>query len=122
MKAQTAFAAAFIAALFLPPLLLDRTSVVSQKENRNLAQKPAIIADGGMNREYFSQLDAWLSDRFGLREPLVALDDFINGHFQTYHIIHIVLKGTDGWYFFLGEDGVSNLADFFTTTPKNGNR
>ena len=48
MKAQTAFAAAFIAALFLPPLLLDRTSVVSQKENRNLAQKPAIIAGGGV--------------------------------------------------------------------------
>ena len=115
MKAQTAFAAAFIAALFLPPLLLDRTSVVSQKENRNLAQKPAIIADGGMNREYFSQLDAWLGDRFGLREPLVAIDDFINDHFQTYHVIHIVLKGKDGWYFFLGEDGVSNLADFFKT-------
>ena len=114
MKAQTAFAAAFIAALFLPPLLLDRTSVVSQKENRNLAQKPAIIKDGGMNREYFSQLDAWLSDRFGLREPLVALDSVVKNRLESKcSMTDRALEGKDGWIFYIdGKDG-ANLVDFY---------
>ena len=110
MKAQTAFAAAFIAALFLPPLLLDRTSVVSQKENRNLAQKPAIIADGGMNREYFSQLDAWLGDRFGLREPLVTLDAVVKNRLESkYALTDRALEGKDGWIFYTRDN---NIADF----------
>ena len=110
MKAQTAFAAAFIAALFLPPLLLDRTSVVSQKENRNLAQKPAIIKDGGMNRDYFSQFDAWLSDRFGLREPLVALDSVVkNRRKSKYALTDRALEGKDGWIFYILDN---NIADF----------
>ena len=110
MKAQTAFAAAFIAALFLPPLLLDRTSVVSQKENRNLAQKPAIIKDGGMNREYFSQFDAWLSDRFGLREPLVALDSVVKNRLESkYALTDRALEGKDGWIFYVLDN---NIADF----------
>ena len=114
MKAQTAFAVAFIAALFLPPLLFDRTSVVSQKENRNLAQKPAIIADGGMNKEYFSQFDAWLGDRFGLREPLVALDSVVkNRRKSKYALTDRALEGKDGWVFYIdGKDG-ANLVDFY---------
>ena len=114
MKAQTAFAAAFIAALFLPPLLLDRTSIVSQKENRNLAQKPAIIKDGGMNRDYFSQLDAWLGDRFGLREPLVALDSVVKNRLESkYALTDRALEGKDGWIFYIdGKDG-ANLVDFY---------
>ena len=110
MKAQTAFAVAFIAALFLPPLLLDRTSVVSQKENRNLAQKPAIIKDGGMNRDYFSQLDAWLGDRFGLREPLVAIDSVVKNRLESkYALTDRALEGKDGWIFYVLDN---NIADF----------
>ena len=110
MKAQTAFAAAFIAALFLPPLLLDHTSVVSQKENRNLAQKPAIIKDGGMNRDYFSQFDAWISDRFGLREPLVALDSVVKNRLESkYALTDRALEGKDGWIFYVLDN---NIADF----------
>ena len=98
----------------MPPLLLDRTSVVSQKENRNLAQKPAIIKDGGMNREYFSQFDAWLGDRFGLRDVLIAIDSHFSGVSapgvtMTAHAI----EGKDGWIFYAGGDGVANIADFY---------
>ena len=114
MKAQTAFAAAFIAALFLPPLLLDRTSVVSQKENRNLAQRPAIIAEGGgINRNYFSQLDAWLGDRFGLREPLVALDSVVKNRLKSkYALTDRALEGKDGWIFLIDKNNGNLLPDF----------
>ena len=114
MKAQTAFAAAFIAALFLPPLLLDRTSVVSQKENRNLAQKPVIIKDGGMNKEYFSQFDAWLGDRFGLREPLVALDSVVKNRMKSKYVLtDRALEGKDGWIFYINNNDGANLVDFY---------
>ena len=116
MKAQTAFAAAFIAALFLPPLLLDRTSVVSQKENRNLAQKPTIIASGGMNREYFSQFDAWLSDRFGFRDALIAIDSQFSGSStSSVTMTDSALEGKDGWIFYIADGDGVNRADFYKT-------
>lgn len=120
MKAQTAFAVAFLTVLFIPPLLLDWTSLVSQKENRILASKPVIIVDGNINKNYFSQFDAWISDHFGLRSILIALDAAIDQRSSSeFMMTDRSLQGKDGWIFYTDDDDGQNLADFYKINQLN---
>lgn len=81
-------------------------------ENRVLSEKPVFrTAEGGWNKNYFQDLQTYVSEHFAFRGELVAADSMIK-----YKLFHTpcddqVVIGKDGWLFF-GE----TLADYAGVT------
>ncbi len=65
-----------------------------------------------VSREY----DTYLTDRFGYRKNLVALNKYIQYNLLDGKIFNEkALKGRDGWYFYISKGDGDNLSDFFKT-------
>lgn len=65
----------FLAVLALP-LLFTRweSGGVSEAENRNLAQFPALSVDGAFNPSFTKEFETWFMDHMGLRQKLISFN------------------------------------------------
>jgi len=81
-------------------------------ENRVLSKKPVLwTAEGTWNRDYFQDLQTYVSEHFAFRGELVAADSMIKYKLLRTPCDDQVIIGKDGWLFF-GE----TLADYAGVT------
>ena len=70
-------------------------------EKRLLADAPDIFQeDGTLNREFSSQAIAYVSDHFGFREDLVALDSRLKADLLHVSAEPKVIIGNEGWLYY----------------------
>lgn len=105
---------AFVAVLLLMCLSLSVGLLVfgpSQAgANEQLSDLPSIKTEEGWNLDYLSQLQAYINDRFFLRQELISLEHKLWAFADKAE--SGVLLGKEGWLFF--ED---TLADYTDTDP-----
>lgn len=81
-------------------------------ENRELAGVPSLrTEDGGWNRDYFEELQTYVSEHFAFRGELVAADSLIKYQLLGTPCDDQVIIGRDGWLFFS-----ETLADYAGVT------
>lgn len=111
MKREHAAAWIFVTVFFVLCLIPSVGMLFGQSqlsENRALSEKPQLrTAEGAWNREYFQDLQTYVSEHFAFRGEMVTADSRIK-----YQLLHTpcddqVMIGKDGWLFF-GE----TLADY----------
>lgn len=97
----------FIAILF-PFVKFNKTGTVSSTEKRTLAVKPDFtISD-------FSKYDIYLQDRFGGRDKLIRIANFVDYKIFNKPIRNAkAFKGTNGWFYFIDADEGHNLDDYY---------
>ncbi|EPR39793.1 alginate O-acetyltransferase [Desulfovibrio sp. X2] len=91
----------FLAAVF-PPLMgffTDLHAHVSLTEKRELAPFPGIPASPGALRAFPGAFEKYFGDRFGLRQPMISLHNWIEITFFKPDSSTRVVKGRDGWYY-----------------------
>lgn len=98
-------AIAFFVILAVPGLALVFTAkdTVTRFENRAMAPWPALA----VSRAFPQAFERAFSDRFGGRDALVVVHHA--GRLALFGVSSLanVLPGTDGWFYWLGEDGHS---------------
>jgi alginate O-acetyltransferase complex protein AlgJ len=99
------FAALFALAIALPGLALVFTwsSTTTRFENRPMAPWPA----PALSREFAPAFDRAFSDRFGGRDLMVRFHHGALLRVFGVSSLGTVMRGTDGWFYWLGEDGHS---------------
>jgi hypothetical protein len=114
-KASFWFILTFLAIISLPLVFIDHKSVVSEKENRNLAVYPGIINNGNIVpiNALPKSFDSYINDRFGFRNLAVS---FINGINRNSKIINReVVIGKKNWLFYSNLKDGDNFNDFLKT-------
>jgi hypothetical protein len=106
------FSMLFLLIIVVPPALTDFGSAVSGTENRNLAEAPRPIKAGQLNPGFFKETDAYLNDRFGLKNDFAGINSRL-----AYQVFHKqgnkrALLGKDGWLFYIDRNDGDNLQDF----------
>ena len=78
------FTMLFLAVLFVPFLFTKwESGGVSEKENRNLAQFPAMIVDNKFNQSFTKEFETWFMDHMGFRQEMIdANTDFMQNVFD----------------------------------------
>jgi hypothetical protein len=95
---------------------MDRKSVISEKENRVLAEFPRLfIHDGKADNLNINniprEMDGYINDRFGFRAVFVSLANHLNKTTKTTNG-HVII-GKEGWLFYSKLDDGNNIDDFF---------
>jgi hypothetical protein len=95
---------------------MDRKSVISEKENRVLAEFPRLfIHDGKADnlniKNIPREMDGYINDRFGFRDVFVSLANHLNKTTKTTNG-HVII-GKEGWLFYSRLDDGNNINDFF---------
>jgi hypothetical protein len=98
-------AALFVLAIALSGLALVFTwsSTTTRFENRPMAPWPA----PALSREFPAAFDRAFSDRFGGRDLMVRFHHGALLRVFGVSSLGTVMRGTDGWFYWLGEDGHS---------------
>lgn len=91
----------FVAICALPALLMPFVKSDGGAEKRELSEFPSVIKkDGGLNFEFTSQLETYVSEHFAFRSGLVSLNSMLkSGIFRTSSNEKVIV-GKDGWLFF----------------------
>jgi hypothetical protein len=106
------FTGVFLSLISLPFVFMDHKSVVSEKENRNLAAFPNFKNDDNVNTANFTKyLDEYISDRFGFRNIAVSFGNNISKAGKA--INGDVVVGKNDWLFYSSHEDGYNIADFF---------
>ena len=79
--------------------------------NERLAELPAFQTEEGINRDFLSQLQQYVNDRFFLRRQLITLDRRMSNALGVSGEDKVI-AGRDGWLFF-----TDTLADYTGTDP-----
>ena len=98
--------------LALPFIFMPFASGSADAEKREAAEFPALMAEGGLNTAFFSQLDAWYNDHFAFRSQLVDANAGLRETLFMESSVSNVVVGTDGWLYYSG-----TLADYQRTQP-----
>lgn len=98
--------------LLVPLLLLDTKTIVSAQENRNLAPMPKPITKFDINWKYFSELEEYIKDRFGLRDYLISLNMKIQYGLLGRQGNSRALIGKEGWLYYIDPNYGANYSDF----------
>ena len=109
----------FVAALFaaLAGVLLHRDLAVTRFENRTTAPWPG-WPDGRRPRtEWTKAFEAAFADRFGARDPLIAMHHALLAVGLHVSPVPKVLMARDGWLYFKGEDLQAIDRDFRGVVP-----
>lgn len=101
--------------LLLPALLFNFSGTEAAGEKRLLAPPPHLLSGTALNPAFFSEAEAYISDRFGLRSPLRLLHSTLDaGILHSCFSDRMVLIGKEGWLFYIdvrgGDD--DNLKNF----------
>lgn len=96
----------------LPLVFFNREkNVLSNTENRYLANFPTIFDDAGaLNGSIRSDVEAWFDDHLGLRDKFVWLQAIVKVHGLHQSSSEKVHIGKDGWYFYTLDDNLK-IAD-----------
>ena len=96
----------FLAILF-PIVRFNKNGTVSEVENRSLATKPNHILN-------FSEYDNYFQDRFGGRNRLVTIANFIDYDIFNKEIRNnLAFKGKNNWFYYISSNDGNNLNDFY---------
>lgn len=104
------FVALIFILLLFPIVKFNFSGTVSALEKRNLATFPEF------SLKYFKNLDSYIQDRFGGRDKLIQLANFID-----YNVFHKskhnakVVEGKKGWLYYTNAADGNNLSDFMKT-------
>lgn len=114
---QVVFITCALLALSLPILKFNRSGSISERENRTLAAKPNLFNENRFNKNFFSECDAYFTDRFGGRNILISINTVINKtlHANTVVANNMAVKGKDGWLYYINANDGNNLSDFLKT-------
>lgn len=99
--------AVFVAAIMVPLAGLLVGGDDPGKEKRRLAPLPAPPASLEELRNLPEQLDAFISDHFGLRRGLIRLQSHIMGRLFGKSTTQTVVIGREGWLFFGADQSVA---------------
>lgn len=99
--------------LSLPIIFFNLKQTISEKENRNLAEKPKVIKDNHFNGKIFSEYDAYFQDHLGFREQLIQIDTCNPCKIKVSSSIGRAIVGKNGWYFYTDPTDGNNLMDFY---------
>ena len=108
---RNAFIICALFVLFVPIFTFNIQDVISEKENRYLTSFPAIIKDNHLNSNFFKECNSYFSDRFGLRQYFIAINNLVNTKLHANKGIQ-ALQGKNGWYFYINKADGDNYADF----------
>ena len=101
----------FFIVIFSPCLVMicGQKTVFSYTEKRLLAAFPSIPTNVSEVRRFFSGVDSYLDDHFGFREWMVyRYQKEIRKRFADVGTLTKVIKGTDDWYFYTGDNQLEN--------------
>lgn len=68
-------------------------------ENKVLAQKPELVADGGLNINYFADLEAYYSDHFAYRQEMVTANAVVKSNVFSESSEDLAIVGKEGWLY-----------------------
>ena len=101
----------FLLLLSYPCLDID-TGDIAVNENRKKAAFPSFIKNKSINNDFGKQFDAWFSDRFCGRDPLIFFWRELQRAINTLgpEIMNgWIVKGHCGWYFFQLDNSMENF-------------
>lgn len=115
---QTSFVICFLLVLAIPFIRFNRYETISEIENRNLANRPFLLTDNRINKNFFSECSTYFDDRFGGRSYLLKINQKINRKIYSKTLMHNehVLQGKKGWWFYINGN---NLQDFYKKNLMN---
>jgi hypothetical protein len=90
----------FLAVCILPTALMAAGVQSVNRENRSLAQMPALLDDGKPNLGFPKQFESYFSDNFGLRQGYVTAWNALNTYGLGTSPDTSVIAGRDGWLFY----------------------
>ncbi len=95
---------AVVFAMLLTPLVtmcIARNNDAVSIDNRGKTPFPSLKnADGGFNAEFFSGVEAWFSDSFGLRSEMITANNAITRSLLATSMTADVIQGKDGWLYY----------------------
>ena len=100
MKCWKIVYAALVCIVLAAPILLMPFAQTDSAEKRKLSEFPDHVTENGVNLEFTSEVDTWLSEHFPFRSQLISLNNYWKAAvFQTSDEDQVVV-GKDGWLFF----------------------
>lgn len=120
---QIIYTVIFLVLCIVPAVLMPFVNTDTSSENRKLSEMPSFTSeDGGVNLDWPSEFETYLSEHFAFRQELVTLDSLMKSEvFQTSSNDQVVV-GKNGWLYFastlddytaqntLSERGINNTA------------
>lgn len=100
-------------AVLATPLLFSRweSGGVSQEENRNLAQFPALEKEGSFNLSFTKDFETWFMDHMGFRQEMIdANKELMQGVFNRSLTTSDVKTGRTGDYIYAPQAIVQDFA------------
>ena len=118
---QTSFVICFLLVLAVPFVRFNTSGIISEVENRNLANRPFLIADNRINKNLFSDYSCYFDDRFGGRFHLISLNQRIEQILHKNSILYNdrAIHGKNGLWFYIDEADGDNLKDFYKKNLMN---
>jgi hypothetical protein len=110
------FSCLFIVSIALPLIFIDRKTVISMLERRQLASPPRIHTDGKLDAANFvtlpRQVDNYIIDRFAWRSKIISIVKRVD--FFLLHKSHDkkLLVGRDRWLFYIDKSLGDEFANF----------
>lgn len=90
------------------PLLLLPFAKDSSAEKRPLSEFPELVVEDGVNTEFFSQLDTWLTEHFPFRSAIISCNNLLKATVFGVSDEEQVVVGKQGWLYFS-----QTLPDYF---------
>ena len=118
-KLDIGYIIVFLLLLMIPSGAMLFGGETENTEKRALAEKPSLIEGGSINREYGTQLDAWLSDHIGLRGRMVSVESSIMDRLFGQSAVSSVILGDDGWLYYADE--LNDYMNVATLSQRNIN-
>ena len=98
------FVPAFLLLIAAPALFQLVLPDAQREERRTLASRPAWPATLAEARHLPQAVDRWLDDRFGLRQPLVRVNNWLRWHLFGEIATNRIIIGRHGRLFLAGHD------------------
>lgn len=100
-KIYTLYIVSFMILCITPVICMPFFRNSSSKENRRLSEFPSFISEsGGINLEFPSQFEKYLSEHFAFREQLVTADSIIKADIFGTSSNEKVIVGKNNWLYF----------------------
>lgn len=109
---STLFCVLFCLVCLIPLLGMLLFGPSQAGSNEVLRRKPSLVKQGGVNWDYFSELSAYFSDHFALRQEMVTANAAMNAAVFRESAAGSVILGRDGWLYY-GD----TLADYEGAAP-----
>ncbi len=98
----------FALIIFIPILKLNfLPNIISEVENRELANFPVIFDENGkLNEGIKKSFENWYNDNIGFRDEMVSIASRVKFNIFGIRFNEKVEEGKDGWYFYKNDNNV----------------